>query len=58
MQMLRLTIGETFDPAKAAPGVLRRIAFAARAPDFRAVESELAEQRLQVRGIFNHFLGA
>ncbi len=57
MQMLRLTIGEAFDPANAAPGVLRRIAFAARAPDFSAVESELAEQRLQVRRIFNQVLG-
>ncbi len=58
MQMLRLTIGETFDPSKASPGVLRRIAFSARAPDFRAVESELAEQRLHVRRVFNKLLGA
>lgn len=56
MQMLRLTIGETFDPANAAPGVLRRIAFAAHAPNFRAVESDLADRRTQVRRIFNELL--
>lgn len=58
MQMLRLTIGEAFDPSNASPGVLRRIAFSARAPDFRAVESELTEKRLQVRAIFKELLGA
>lgn len=56
MQMIRLTIGETFEPAKAAPGVLRRIAFAANAPDFRAVESDLLERRTQVRAIFQELL--
>lgn len=56
MQMLRLTIGESFNPADAAPGVLRRIAFAAHAPDFRAVESDLAEKRRQVRQIFTDVL--
>ena len=56
MQMLRLTIGEAFEPSKVAPGVLRRIAFAANAPDFRAVESEIAERRTQVRHIFNALL--
>lgn len=56
MQMLRLTIGENFDPASVAPGVLRRIAFAAHAPDFRAVESDIADRRTQVRRIFTALL--
>ena len=56
MQMMRLTIGETFEPAKAAPGVLRRIAFAAHAPDFRTVESDLRERRAQVRNVFRETL--
>ena len=33
-----------------------RIAAAAHAPDFRAVESELAERRAEVRGIFTDLL--
>ena len=56
MQMLRLTIGEAFEPSKVAPGVLRRIAFAAQAPDFRAVESDIAERRAQVRAVFKNLL--
>jgi glutamate-ammonia-ligase adenylyltransferase len=56
MQMLRLTIGEDFNPANVAPGVLRRIAFAAHAPDFRAVESDLAERRAHVRRVFTELI--
>ncbi len=52
MQMMRLTVGDTFTPANASPGVLRRIAFAAHAPDFRAVESDLQERRARVRQVF------
>lgn len=57
MQMLRLTIGETFNPAQVAPGVLRRIAAAAHAPDFRTVESDVATRRREVRRIFLELLG-
>ncbi|MFN3888955.1 MAG: bifunctional [glutamine synthetase] adenylyltransferase/[glutamine synthetase]-adenylyl-L-tyrosine phosphorylase [Beijerinckiaceae bacterium] len=56
MQMLRLTIGEAFEPENVAPGVLRRIASAAQAPDFRAVESDLADRRALVRQIFRDLL--
>jgi glutamate-ammonia-ligase adenylyltransferase len=56
MQMLRLTVGENFEPENAAPGVLRRIAWAAQAPDFRAIESDLAERRRQVRKTFTDLL--
>jgi glutamate-ammonia-ligase adenylyltransferase len=57
MQMLRLTIGESFDPKEVAPGVLRRIASAANAPDFRGVESDIAARRIEVRRIFRELLG-
>jgi glutamate-ammonia-ligase adenylyltransferase len=56
MQMMRLTVGDTFAPADAAPGVLRRIAFAAHVPDFRAVESDLIERRVRVREIFQKLM--
>ncbi len=56
MQMMRLTVGDSFTPANAAPGVLRRIAFAAHAPDFRAVESDLLERRARVRQIFSDLM--
>jgi [glutamine synthetase] adenylyltransferase / [glutamine synthetase]-adenylyl-L-tyrosine phosphorylase len=56
MQMLRLTIGESFDPKEVAPGVLRRIASAANAPDFRGVESDVVARRIEVRRIFQELL--
>jgi glutamate-ammonia-ligase adenylyltransferase len=56
MQMLRLTVGESFDPSLAAAGVRRRIAAAAQVPDFRAVESDIAEHRIETRRIFNELL--
>ena len=40
-----------------AAGVLRRIAVAADLPDFRFLESNLAEMRAEVRGIFEKVLG-
>lgn len=57
MQMFRLSTEGAFDPAQMATGVLRRIAAAADLPDFRLLESNLAETRAQVRGIFENILG-
>lgn len=54
--MLRLATEGEFDPAKAASGVLRRIASAVQLPDFRTVEREYASLRLQVRNIFDDVL--
>ena len=57
MQMFRLSTEGAFDPAQLASGVLRRIAAAADLPDFRLLESHLAETRAQVREIFEKILG-
>jgi glutamate-ammonia-ligase adenylyltransferase len=57
MQMFRLSTEGAFDPKVMAAGVLRRIAAAADLPDFRLLESNLAETRAQVRGIFEKILG-
>ena len=57
MQMFRLSTEGAFDPTQMAAGVLRRIAAAADLPDFRLLESNLAETRAQVRGIFETLLG-
>jgi len=56
-QMFRLATEGAFDPKVMAAGVLRRIAAAADLPDFRLLESNLAETRAQVRGIFEKILG-
>jgi glutamate-ammonia-ligase adenylyltransferase len=57
MQMFRLATEGSFDPTTMAAGVLRRIAAAADLPDFRFLESNLAEMRAEVRGIFEKLLG-
>ena len=57
MQMLRLTTEGAFDPAKAAAGVLRRIAAAADCPDFARLERQLLEMRKLVRALFERLLG-
>ena len=57
MQMFRLSTEGAFDPAQMASGVLRRIAAAADLPDFRLLESHLAETCVQVREIFEKILG-
>jgi len=57
MQMFRLATEGSFDPTTMAAGVLRRIAAAADLPDFRFLESNLAEMRAEVRGIFEKVLG-
>ncbi len=56
MQMLRLTTEGAFDPAKAAAGVLRRIAAAADCPDFARLERQLVETRKAVRALFRRLL--
>ena len=55
MQMLRLTTEGSFEPGKAAKGVLRRIAAAADCPDFPRLERQLAETRRSVRALFRRF---
>lgn len=55
-QMIRLAIDGTFNPSKASPGVLRRIAAVASAPDFRTVDRDIAERRACVRQLFNTLL--
>ena len=57
MQMMRLTTEGAFDPAKAARGVLRRIAAAADCPDFPRLERQLVEVRSGVRALFHQLLG-
>jgi glutamate-ammonia-ligase adenylyltransferase len=56
MQMLRLTTEGAFDPARAARGVLRRIAAAADCPDFARLERQLVETRKAVRTLFRRVL--
>ena len=56
MQMMRLTTEGAFDPAKAATGVLRRIAAAADCPDFPRLERQLLEVRSSVRALFRQLL--
>ncbi len=56
MQMTRITLEGDFDPARTASGVLRRIAAAADLPDFRLLETMLADTRRDVRAIFNNVL--
>ena len=55
-QMMRLTIEGPFDPAKAARGVLRRIAAGADCPDFQRLERQLVETRKMVRALFHKLL--
>src|SRR5690606_10563063 len=57
MQMIRLATDGSFDPGKAAAGVLRRIASAAGLPDFKLLENVLAEAREDVRSIFERIVG-
>ncbi len=57
MQTFRLSTDGAFDPDKMAAGVLRRIAAAADLPDFRLLETVLAETRADVRGVFERLLG-
>jgi glutamate-ammonia-ligase adenylyltransferase len=57
MQMIRLATDGSFDPGKAAAGVLRRIASAAGLPDFKLLENVLAETREDVRSIFERIVG-
>lgn len=56
-QMLRLTLDEGADPRQASEGVKRRLAAAAHLPSLGALESNLQETRVEVRGIFNRLLG-
>jgi glutamate-ammonia-ligase adenylyltransferase len=56
MQMMRLTTEGAFDPAKAATGVLRRMAAAADCPDFPRLERQLLEVRSSVRALFRQLL--
>ena len=57
MQLMRLTSAGEFDPGNAASGVLRRIALAMNAPDFRHVSAELDAHRKEVRAIFSKLIG-
>jgi glutamate-ammonia-ligase adenylyltransferase len=57
MQTFRLASDGAFDPATMASGVLRRIAAAADLPDFRLLETMLADRRGDVRSIFETLVG-
>ena len=57
VQMMRLTVGEEFDPQHGARGVLRRIAAAAEVPDFARLDLQLRDMRKTIRTIFNSLLG-
>jgi glutamate-ammonia-ligase adenylyltransferase len=56
-QLMRLTIAGSFDPAKAASGVKRRIADAAALPDFEALAASIKEARALVRLAYRRVLG-
>jgi len=49
---MRLSTSGSFDPAKAAAGVKRRIAAANGFPDFEAFAAALSETRKRVRAAF------
>lgn len=55
-QMIRLTTEGAFDPAKAAKGVLRRIAAVADCPDFPRLDRQLVETRKAVRALFRKYM--
>ncbi|MDB5642549.1 MAG: (Glutamate--ammonia-ligase) adenylyltransferase, partial [Hyphomicrobiales bacterium] len=57
MQTFRLATDGDFDAKTMAAGVLRRIAAAADLPDFRLLETMLADTRADVRHIFEALLG-
>ena len=55
-QMVRLAIEGEFDPSQVAGGVLRRIAVAAKVPEFPWLLRDLDETRADVREIFDALL--
>ena len=55
-QMMRLTTEGAFDPAKAAKGVLRRIAAVADCPDFPRLDRQLVETRKAVRALVRKYM--
>ena len=55
-QLIRLTIEDRFDPAKAGAGVVRRLCAVAHRPDVSALQSELTELRIGVRSMLRHLL--
>ena len=57
-QFMRLSTSGSFDPAKAAAGVKRRIAGANGFPDFEAFAAALGEARKRVRAAFEAILSA
>jgi [glutamine synthetase] adenylyltransferase / [glutamine synthetase]-adenylyl-L-tyrosine phosphorylase len=57
-QFIRLSTSGSFDPAKAAAGVKRRIAAAAGFPDFEAFAAALDEARKQVKAAFTTIVAA
>jgi glutamate-ammonia-ligase adenylyltransferase len=56
-QILRLCLADTFEPAKATPGLLRLLARAADLPDFTTLDAHVAETQAQVRQSFVRILG-
>jgi glutamate-ammonia-ligase adenylyltransferase len=55
-QWQRLSVPGGFDPAKAAPGIRRRMAAVVGLPDFKVLERDLAETRRQVRALFERLM--
>ncbi len=57
-QFMRLSTSGSFDPAKAAAGVKRRIAAASGFPDFEAFAAALGDARKRVRSVFEAIVGS
>jgi glutamate-ammonia-ligase adenylyltransferase len=57
-QILRLALDDDADPREASVAVKRRLAKVADLPGMNALENDLAERRVEVRGIFERVLGA
>jgi glutamate-ammonia-ligase adenylyltransferase len=55
-QVLRLCLGNSFDPKAAGPGLLRLLARAADVPDFATLEAHLADTQERVRRSFVRIL--
>ncbi len=56
LQVLRLCVSETFDPATAPGGLSRMICLLLDLPEIRTVEAHLSETQKSVRAIFNRLL--
>jgi glutamate-ammonia-ligase adenylyltransferase len=57
LQVLRIAVGETFDPARASPGLKQLLARAAAHPDFASLEQHLFAMQAGARAAYESLLG-